>query len=196
MLRRACIVIAGAARPGTASIPSFVDVAAPRRVQRRLDGDDHRLRDRRTTTTWPVFAPIWMLFLSCIVCSTGSTGGGIKMFRTLLLARQAGRELKLLVHPSAMAPVRDRRPGDSRPGRRCRAGLHLSVLHDVALLTFAMLLYRPRLRLVVQRDRGGDQQHRARPGTVGPVGNYHSLTDCRPGSARSRCSSAGWRSSA
>jgi len=23
----------------------------------------------------------WMLFLSCIVCSTGSTGGGIKMFR-------------------------------------------------------------------------------------------------------------------
>jgi trk system potassium uptake protein len=24
-------------------------------------------------STWPVFAPIWMLFLSCIVCSTGST---------------------------------------------------------------------------------------------------------------------------
>src|SRR5205823_5635251 len=55
---------------------------------------------------WPVFAPYWMLFLSCIVCSTGSTGGGIKMFRTLLLARQAGRELTLLIHPAAMAPVR------------------------------------------------------------------------------------------
>jgi trk system potassium uptake protein TrkH len=38
---------------------------------------------------WPVFAPLWMLFLSSIVCSTGSTGGGIKMFRTLLLMRQA-----------------------------------------------------------------------------------------------------------
>lgn len=23
---------------------------------------------------WPIFAPVWMLFLSCIVCSTGSTG--------------------------------------------------------------------------------------------------------------------------
>jgi trk system potassium uptake protein len=56
--------------------------------------------------TWPVFAPYWMLFLSCIVCSTGSTGGGIKMFRTLLLARQAGREMKLLVHPAAVAPLR------------------------------------------------------------------------------------------
>mgnify|MGYP003906269115 FL=1 len=55
---------------------------------------------------WPVFAPVWMLFLSCIVCSTGSTGGGIKMFRTLLLARKAQREMKLLMHPSAVIPVR------------------------------------------------------------------------------------------
>jgi trk system potassium uptake protein TrkH len=54
---------------------------------------------------WPVFAPIWMLFLACGVCSAGSLGGGIKMFRTLLLAKQASRELKLLVHPSAVAPV-------------------------------------------------------------------------------------------
>lgn len=57
-------------------------------------------------TAWPVFAPYWMLFLSCIVCSTGSAGGGIKMFRTLLLQRQASRELKLLVHPNAVAPIR------------------------------------------------------------------------------------------
>jgi trk system potassium uptake protein TrkH len=55
---------------------------------------------------WPAFLPVWLLFLSCITCSTGSTGGGIKMFRTLLLVRQARRELKLLVHPSAVIPVR------------------------------------------------------------------------------------------
>ena len=67
---------------------------------------------------WPVFAPIWMLFLSSILCSTGSTGGGIKMFRTLLLARQAGRELKLLVHPSAVVPVNRRRPTARVPCRQ------------------------------------------------------------------------------
>jgi len=89
---------------------------------------------------WPVFAPYWMLFLSCIVCSTGSTGGGIKMFRTLLLARQAGRELKLLIHPSAVAPVRI-------GGRVVPDGVGTAVLAfiflyfmTVALLTFAMLL--------------------------------------------------------
>jgi trk system potassium uptake protein TrkH len=51
---------------------------------------------------WPLFAPLWMLFLSCICASTGSTGGGIKMIRTLLLARQSYREMVTLLHPYAV----------------------------------------------------------------------------------------------
>jgi trk system potassium uptake protein len=91
-------------------------------------------------TTWPVFAPIWMLFLSGITCSTGSTGSGIKMFRTQVLARQAGRELKLLVHPSAMAPVRvGGRPVPERAADAVLAFIFLYFM-TVSLLTFAMLL--------------------------------------------------------
>jgi trk system potassium uptake protein TrkH len=91
-------------------------------------------------STWPVFAPIWMLFLSCIVCSTGSTGGGIKMFRTLLLTRQTGRELTLLIHPAAVAPVRI--GGRTIPDGVGPAVLAFIFLYfmTVALLTFAMLL--------------------------------------------------------
>jgi trk system potassium uptake protein TrkH len=90
--------------------------------------------------SWPVFAPYWMLFLTCIVCSTGSTGGGIKMFRALLLARQTGRELKLLIHPAAMAPVRI--GGRAIPDAVGNAVLAFIFLYfvTVALLTFAMLL--------------------------------------------------------
>jgi trk system potassium uptake protein TrkH len=89
---------------------------------------------------WPVFAPSWMLFLSCILCSTGSTGGGIKMFRTLLLAKQAGREMKLLVHPSAVAPVRI--GGRPIPDRVAHSVLGFIFLYfmTVALFTFALLL--------------------------------------------------------
>ena len=97
---------------------------------------------------WPAFLPVWLLFLSCITCSTGSTGGGIKMFRTLLLVRQARRELKLLVHPSAVMPIRI--GGHVDPGSRglLRARLHLPVFrHD------------PRAHLRDARDR-------ARPGVV------------------------------
>ena len=89
---------------------------------------------------WPVFAPYWMLFLSCIVCSTGSPGGGIKMFRTLLLARQAGREMKLLIHPAAMAPLRiGGRPVPEGVGSAVLAFIFVYFM-TVALLTFAMLL--------------------------------------------------------
>ncbi len=48
------------------------------------------------------------MMLSCYTCNTGSTGGGIKMFRTLVLYRQAIRELFLLVHPQAVTPVKIR----------------------------------------------------------------------------------------
>lgn len=90
--------------------------------------------------TWPVFAPFWMLFLSCIVCSTGSPGGGIKMFRALLLAKQASHELKLLVHPSAVMPVRI--GGRPIPERVANAVLGFIFLYfmTVTLLTFGMLL--------------------------------------------------------
>jgi trk system potassium uptake protein TrkH len=55
---------------------------------------------------WPIFAPMWMMFLSCIVASSGSTGGGIKMIRTLVLAKQANRELNQLVHPNMVRPLK------------------------------------------------------------------------------------------
>ncbi len=89
---------------------------------------------------WPVFAPIWMLLLSGIVCSTGTAGGGIKMFRTLVLARQAERELKLLVHPSGVVPARvGRRPIPARVADAVLAFIFLYFM-AVALLVFAMLL--------------------------------------------------------
>jgi trk system potassium uptake protein TrkH len=55
---------------------------------------------------WPIFVPLWMLFLSCVTVSSGSTGGGIKMIRTLILAKQGLIELKRLIHPRIVAPLR------------------------------------------------------------------------------------------
>src|SRR5712664_2713891 len=38
---------------------------------------------------WPIFAPVWMLFLCCFATCSGSTGGGIKMIRAELMVRRA-----------------------------------------------------------------------------------------------------------
>jgi len=55
---------------------------------------------------WPIFAPIWMIFLSCFATSSGSTGGGIKMVRAIVLYKQAGREMTRIIHPRAVLPVK------------------------------------------------------------------------------------------
>jgi trk/ktr system potassium uptake protein len=54
---------------------------------------------------WPIFAPLLMLFLSCVTTCAGSTGGGIKMIRALILLKQARREITRILHPRAMNPV-------------------------------------------------------------------------------------------
>ena len=88
---------------------------------------------------WPVFAPMSMLMLVVLLRNTGSTGGGIKMFRTLVLFRQASRELWLLVHPAAVTPVKIR--GQVVANQIVFAVLAFVVLYfaTVVTLTFVLL---------------------------------------------------------
>jgi trk system potassium uptake protein TrkH len=54
---------------------------------------------------WPVFVALLMLLLGCFATCAGSTGGGIKMLRMLLLLKQVQREMLRIVHPDAVNPV-------------------------------------------------------------------------------------------
>jgi trk system potassium uptake protein TrkH len=64
---------------------------------------------------WPGFLPALLIFASFIGGCAGSTGGGIKVVRFLLLLKQGGRELMRLVHPNAQFAVKiGRRPVDDR----------------------------------------------------------------------------------
>lgn len=55
---------------------------------------------------WPIFIPLLMLFLSMFCAAAGSTGGGIKMMRAVVLVKQAFREVARTLHPHAVNPVR------------------------------------------------------------------------------------------
>ncbi|NOY73253.1 MAG: potassium transporter [Gammaproteobacteria bacterium] len=55
---------------------------------------------------WPGFLPILLLLASFVGGCAGSTGGGMKVIRVLLLLKQGGREIQRLIHPSAQIPVR------------------------------------------------------------------------------------------
>lgn len=65
-------------------------------------------------SAWPTFLPFFLLVLSFFGACAGSTGGGIKIGRMLVLAQQGIREIYRLVHPNALLPikVRSRRISD------------------------------------------------------------------------------------
>ncbi|MBU0656365.1 MAG: TrkH family potassium uptake protein [Gammaproteobacteria bacterium] len=55
---------------------------------------------------WPNFLPVLLVFASFVGGCAGSTGGGLKVIRFLLLMKQGFREMNLLSHPSAQLHVK------------------------------------------------------------------------------------------
>jgi trk system potassium uptake protein TrkH len=126
---------------------------------------------------WPIFAPMWMLLLSCIAASSGSTGGGIKMVRTMILFKQAGREFLKLLHPAVVNPMKI--GGKVVPNNIVFAVLGFIFLYfmTVATLTFALLI--SGLDFISAFSAIIACINNAGPGlgVVGPASNYGALTD-------------------
>ena len=57
-------------------------------------------------SVWPSALPVLLIFASFVGGSAGSTAGGIKVIRWLLIWKQGAREVARLVHPSAEIPVK------------------------------------------------------------------------------------------
>ncbi len=55
---------------------------------------------------WPTFLPVLLLFVSFIGGCAGSTGGGMKVIRVILLLKQGMREMMRLIHPNALVMVK------------------------------------------------------------------------------------------
>ncbi len=126
---------------------------------------------------WPIFVPLWMLFLSCISVSSGSTGGGIKMIRTLILAQQGLLELKRLVHPQLAAPLRVGRTAISR--QIAGAVLGFIFLYILAVGELSFFLIASGLDFTSSITAIVACINNAGPGlnVVGPAQNYAPLTD-------------------
>ena len=126
---------------------------------------------------WPIFAPMWMMFLSCIVASSGSTGGGIKMIRTLVLAKQAHRELNMLVHPNMVRPLKV--GGTVIANRVVFAVLAFVFLYFMSLVTLIFVQLASGLDFLTSLSSILACINNAGPGLglVGPGSNYGILTD-------------------
>ncbi len=57
-------------------------------------------------SSWPSFLPYMLLYAAIIGACAGSTGGGIKVIRILLIFKQGIREVQRLIHPRAEIPIK------------------------------------------------------------------------------------------
>ncbi|MGB5082162.1 MAG: potassium transporter TrkG [Burkholderiales bacterium] len=126
---------------------------------------------------WPIFAPVWMLFLCCFATCSGSTGGGIKMIRAELMIRQAVRELKSIIHPRAYLPLK-------LSGQRVENNIVFAVLAFMliwggSVTAVTMLLTASELDIVTAASAAIVCITNTGPGLnqVGPATNYAVLND-------------------
>ncbi|MDR2637361.1 MAG: TrkH family potassium uptake protein [Zoogloeaceae bacterium] len=124
---------------------------------------------------WPFFAPLWMLFLCSFVSCSGSTGGGIKMMRAMLLYKQLYRELLRAMHPAAVHPVK--LGGRSVSPNMLFAVLAFSFIYMVSLVTLTLVLSFSGLEIVTAFSAAVASLNNTGPGLsqVGPAGSYANL---------------------
>jgi len=127
--------------------------------------------------TWPVFAPVLMLLMSGVATSAGSTGGGIKMVRMLILLKQARRELTRLAHPRALQPVR--LGTGVVDNRMIFSVLAFMLVYGATVITLSMVLLLTDLDPVTAFSAVLASVHCMGPGlgAVGPSSNYAVLTE-------------------
>ena len=126
---------------------------------------------------WPYFAPLWMLFLSSFVASSGSTGGGIKMLRATLLYKQVYREMVKLVHPRA--EIHTKVGHQAVPNKIIYAVLAFLFIYVASIVTLSFVLSASGLDVFTAFTAVVAMLNNTGPGLgqVGPASTYALLND-------------------
>jgi trk system potassium uptake protein TrkH len=124
---------------------------------------------------WPIFAPVLLMFLGCFASCAGSTGGGIKMVRMILLIKQARRELVRIIHPRVVNPVT--LGGQVLPMSVMTAVLGFMLIYGATTMGLTMLLLFTGMDIVTAFSAVVATVNNIGPGLgeVGPSSNFGGL---------------------
>lgn len=122
---------------------------------------------------WPAFLPIMLLLTSFIGGCAGSTGGGMKVIRVLLLVKQGFREIRRLIHPNAQFSVKI---GDKPlTGRVVGSVWGFFSLYVVCFCFMALVLVATGLDLVTSFSAVAACMNNLGPGLGEVVGSYADI---------------------
>ncbi len=126
---------------------------------------------------WPLIVSLWMFFLSNVLASSGSMGGGIKNVRALVLFKFSLREMLILLHPRAVRTVKVN--NRSIPDRMALTVMSFIFIYFMTVIVFSFLLMAAGLDFLSAFTAVIACITNAGPGlgAVGPSHNYAALSD-------------------
>ena len=126
---------------------------------------------------WPEFSRILLVILMFIGACAGSTGGGIKCSRILILVRSAVREVRSIIHPRSVSVVR--LDGDTLPERTIQTTQGFFFIYMLILFLAALIVGLDNFSFGTTLTAVITCISNVGPGleSVGPMGNFSEFSD-------------------
>lgn len=125
--------------------------------------------------SWPLALPYLLIYSSIIGACAGSTGGGMKVIRILLIIKQGFREVKRLIHPNAIISVKLGR--DLVPDRIIESVWGFFAVYVLVYLALLIVLLAMDIDVVTAFSAVGACLNNLGPGLEGVAANYGDLAD-------------------
>lgn len=125
---------------------------------------------------WPAFSKTILVILMFMGACAGSTGGGIKVARFVILAKTSWGDMKKMLHPNAVVPIRFE--GKPLTDRQVRS-VHLFLTVYLIIFTVSVLLLSlEQLDLITTFTAVVSCINNIGPGLelVGPMGNFSQFS--------------------
>ncbi len=126
-------------------------------------------------SAWPSFIPFLLMAMAFVGACAGSTGGGMKVIRALLMVKQGLREIKQIVHPHALIPVKL----GSRPvaERVMSAVWGFIAVYIVTFITLTLVLMALDLDFVSAYSAAAASLNNLGPGLGQVAAHYGNISD-------------------
>jgi trk system potassium uptake protein TrkH len=124
---------------------------------------------------WPLFLPYVLMYAAIIGACAGSTGGGMKVIRILLIFKQGFREVQRLIHPHAVIPIKLGR--SPVPDRVVEAVWGFFAVYVMAFMLMLLALLATGLDIVTAFSAVGACINNLGPGLGSVAQTYGGLND-------------------
>jgi len=124
---------------------------------------------------WPLFLPVLLITASFFGGCAGSTAGGIKVIRCLLLYKQGKREILRLIHPDALFPIKV--GGKPMSDRVLSAVWGFFALYVISLAVLSLTLVSTGNDLVTAFSAVATCMNNLGPGLGGVSNHFAGMTD-------------------